>query len=202
MAGNDLLNSPVAADPLTRLSAELAFRSAAGHHRPLRGLMLQGTAIKRLGSVARRTRIFRPGIIVIAVGNERPRTIDYTRRRRRSVLAWRKGVRSNARATALRRGLRLAQGHPSEPGPELRNSANSAPMTSSSIRPAERSAVKRGRSGSPRQNCTPERCCRQRSWPVRRPAHPLGSPPGSAAIGEMSTRCADNPSPTSCCRRR
>jgi hypothetical protein len=28
------------------------------------------------------------------------------------------------------------------------------------------------------------------------------SPPGSSAIGETSTRCADSPSPTSCCRHR
>ena len=36
-------------------------------------------------------------------------------------------------------------------------------------------------------------------WPVRRAARPPGSPPGSAAIEERSTRCADSPSPTSCC---
>ena len=28
------------------------------------------------------------------------------------------------------------------------------------------------------------------------------APPGSSAIWERSTRCADNPSPTSCCRGR
>ena len=61
---------------------------------------------------------------------------------------------------------------------------------------------KQGRSASPRQNCTRGRCCRRRSWPVRRPAPRPGSPPGSCAIGETSTRCADSPSPTSCCRRR
>jgi hypothetical protein len=61
---------------------------------------------------------------------------------------------------------------------------------------------KQGRSASPRQNCTRGRCCRRRSWPVHRPAPGPGSPPGSSAIGETSTRCADSPSPTSCCRRR
>src|SRR5437588_610081 len=60
---------------------------------------------------------------------------------------------------------------------------------------------KRGRSASPRRNCTRGRCCRRRSWPVHRPAHRPGSPPGSSAIGETLTRCADSPSPTSCCRR-
>jgi hypothetical protein len=52
------------------------------------------------------------------------------------------------------------------------------------------------------QNCTPGPCCRRRSWPVRRPAPRPGSQPGSFAIAERSTRCADNPSPTSYCRHR
>jgi hypothetical protein len=62
--------------------------------------------------------------------------------------------------------------------------------------------LKQARSASPRRNCTRGRCCRRRSWPVRRPAPRPGSPPGFSAIGETSTRCADSPSPTSCCRRR
>jgi hypothetical protein len=37
------------------------------------------------------------------------------------------------------------------------------------------------------------RSCRPRSWPVRRPPPRPGSPRGSSAIGETSTRCADSP---------
>ena len=58
------------------------------------------------------------------------------------------------------------------------------------------------RSASSRRSRTHGQCCRRRSWPARRPARRPGSPPGSSAIGEMSIRCADSPSPTSCCRRR
>jgi hypothetical protein len=56
-------------------------------------------------------------------------------------------------------------------------------------------AVQPGRSASLRHNCTRGRCCRRRSWPVRRPAPRPGSPPGSSAIGETSTHCTDSPSP-------
>jgi hypothetical protein len=85
-------------------------------------------------------------------------------------------------------------------------SVNRVGTPSSSIRKGY--FFKQGGSASPRQNCTRGRCCRQRSpdrgpgqaWPVRRPARRPGSPPGSSAIRERSTRCADSPSPTSCCR--
>jgi hypothetical protein len=80
-------------------------------------------------------------------------------------------------------------------------SVNRTGTPSSSIR-REVSSLKWGRSAAPRQNCTRGRCCRRRSWPARRPARRPGCPPGSSAIGETSTRCADSPSPTSCCRRR
>ena len=53
----------------------------------------------------------------------------------------------------------------------------------------------RGRSASPRQNYRRGRCCRRRSWPVRRPARW----PRSSAIEETSIRGADNeprPNPT------
>src|SRR5271170_955763 len=42
--------------------------------------------------------------------------------------------------------------------------------------------LKQGRSTSPCRNCTRGRCCRRRSWLVRRPARPPGSPPGFSAI--------------------
>jgi methyltransferase (TIGR00027 family) len=58
--------------------------------------------------------------------------------------------------------------------------------------------ISKGRLASPRQNCTRGRCCRRRSWSVRRPTRPLGSPPGSCAIGECRL-ATDSPSPTSCC---
>ena len=59
-----------------------------------------------------------------------------------------------------------------------------------------------GRSASLCQSGTRGWCSRRRSWPAHRPALRPGSPPGLCAIGERSIRCADSPSPTSCCRRR
>ena len=66
----------------------------------------------------------------------------------------------------------------------------------------QRPRVSIGPPNSRHQNCTRGRCCHRRSWPVPPPAPRPGSPTGSSAIAERSTRCADSPSPTSCCRRR